>query len=42
MLYLTRYRWDLNNLKDLAVDLIDIAQDTQEKISEVEAALAQF
>ncbi len=39
MPYLTRYRWDL---KDLAVDLIDIVQDTQENISEVEAALAQF
>ncbi len=38
----TRYRFVVNDLKDLADDLIDIAQDTQENISEVEAALAQF
>ena len=40
--YLTRYRWVVNDLKDLAVDLRDIQRDTQENISEVEAALAQF
>ena len=42
--YQTRYRYvvDVVDLKDLAVDLINIAQDTQENISKVEAALAQF
>ena len=40
--HLTRYRWVVNDLKNLAVDLIDFAQDTQENISEVKAALAAF
>ena len=30
---LTRYRLVVNDMKDLAVDLKDIAQDTQENIS---------
>ncbi len=40
--HLTRYRWVVNDLKDLAVDLRDIQQDTEENISEVEATLAQY
>ncbi len=39
---LTRYRLLVNDLKDLAVELKDIAQDTQENISKVEATLALY
>ncbi len=39
---LTRYRLLVNDLKDLAAELKDIAQDTAENISEVEATLAQY
>ncbi len=37
-----RYSYVVDDLKDLAFDLINIAADTQKNISEVEAALAQF
>ena len=37
--FLTRYRLVVNDLKELALDVKDIAQDT---ISEVEAVLAQY
>ncbi len=37
----TRYRLVVTDLKDLAADINDIAQDTEENISEVEAVLAQ-
>ena len=40
--HLTRCRLTANDLKDLAVELKRIAQDTQENISEVEAVLAQY
>ena len=40
--FLTRYRLVVNDLKELAVDVKEIAQDTIENISEVEAALAQY
>ncbi len=38
--FLTRYRLVVNDLKELAVDVKEIAQDTIENISEVEAVLA--
>ena len=37
----TRHRFVVDDLKDLAVDLINIATDTEGNISEVEATLAQ-
>ena len=40
--YQTRYRWVVNDLYDLVTELREIAQDTQENISEVEATLAQY
>ncbi len=40
--FLTRYRLVVNDLKELALDVKDIAQDTEENISEVEAVLAQY
>ena len=40
--HLTRYRLLVNDLKDLAVELAEIALDTEENISEVEAVLAQY
>jgi len=40
--FLTRYRLVVNDLKELAVDVKEIAQDTIENISEVEAVLAQY
>ena len=40
-IFLTRYRLLVNDLKDLAYDVKD-AQETQENITEVEAALAQY
>ena len=39
---LTRYRLLVNDLKDLAYDVKDIALHTEENISEVEAVLAQY
>ena len=41
-LSLTRYRLLVNDLKDLAVELTEVARDTEENISEVEAVLAQY
>ena len=40
--YPTRYQHVLEDLKELVVDLKDIATDTQENLSEVEAVLSQF
>ncbi len=40
--FLTRYRLVVNDLKELALDVKDTAQDTAENISEVEAVLAQY
>lgn len=40
--HLARYRYVVEDLKDLVVDLKDIATDTQESISQVEATLAQY
>jgi len=40
--FLTRYRLVVNDLKDLASEVKDIAQDSQENITEVEAVLAQY
>ena len=39
---LTRYRFVVDDRKDLADDLTDIATSTGENISEVEATLAQY
>ena len=40
--HLTRYRLLVDDLKDLVAELREIAQDTEENISEVEALLAQY
>jgi len=40
--FFTRYLLVVNDLKELALDVKDIAQDTAENISEVEAVLAQY
>ena len=39
--YLTRCRLLVDDLKDLTAELTEIARDTEENISEVEAVLAQ-